>query len=152
MTVKFVKINQGWTADPNAPDPTIQVENPDIVLSFFLNAQMYPIFKLGDYGAIRFANCSRYRLDGLNNMDAWYFGQCRFSKLAPEWGEFYSVTGDSAILDAPNDWVEYDISIRNPKHFLFYFRDHTFECTCENWIFERSAENALLQLGQRSSS
>jgi hypothetical protein len=28
---------------------------------------------------------------GRTNDEGWYLGQCRFSKVAPTWGEFYHV-------------------------------------------------------------
>jgi hypothetical protein len=74
-----------------------------------------------------FEGCWRYRL-GRTNDEGWYLGQCRFSRLAPEWGEFYEVSGD--LLDASvKDWVRLSAPPSDPtRHFLFYLRDSTFEC------------------------
>lgn len=53
-------------------------------------------------GVIRFKNCARYRF-GPENDEGWYLGQCRFSGIAPDWGEFYKVNGDLKLGECPSD-------------------------------------------------
>jgi hypothetical protein len=142
MKMTFVQLNDGWNADPNAPEPTVRVIGSDLVLSFFVNAFQFPEFNEGEQGCLRFINCERYRL-GLTNDEGWYRGQCRFSKLAPSWGEFYLVSGDSPLLEAPLDWKLLRPANGTGKHFLFYFRDDTFECVAERCIIEPTNNNAL---------
>lgn len=63
-------------------------------------------------------------------------------------GEFYVIEGDAALLEAPDDWKF--VAPRNAvgRHFLFYFRDNTFECIPARCVFEASGDNALLRLGR----
>lgn len=84
-----------------------------------------------DRGEIVFRNCWRYRV-GPPNDEGWYKGHCRFRCLAPEWGDFYEVTGD--LQSGPKDWVLLNPPRSRPsRHFLFYFKDETFECDAEDF-------------------
>ena len=134
MNTVFSKLNADWNAEPNAPGPQVQVWERDVVLSFLLNPFIYPQFKEEDVGMLRFRNCWRYRIGSVND-EGWYRGQCRFSKLAPTWGEFYEVRGDLLLDQCPKDWVEVGPRESAQKHFLFYFRDEEFECDSESWSF-----------------
>lgn len=132
MNTCFVKLNDGWNAEPNAPAPAVTRSGNDLLLEFRLNPFQFKQFSEGDRGRLVFRNCWRYRLGGTND-EGWYLGQCRFSKIAPAWGAFYEVDGDLKLESAPNDWV-----VVGPepgltaKHFLFYLRDQTFECDAES--------------------
>ena len=37
MSTEFTKLNADWNAEPNAPNPQVQVWEHDLVLSFLLN-------------------------------------------------------------------------------------------------------------------
>ncbi|MCR9240810.1 MAG: hypothetical protein NXH87_05465 [Rhodobiaceae bacterium] len=145
MPFDFNKLNHRWNADPNDPYPSAQISGADVTVKFLLNIFLYPIFQEGETGSIIFKNCSKYRL-GETNDEGWYLGQCRFSKLLPEWGEFYELSGDKHLLDAPNDWQEIAQAPEAQRHYLFYFRDETFECVADRWEFEESADNGLLKV------
>ena len=131
----FRQLNNGWNAEPNAPDPRVVAEGGDVVLTFLMNPFQFPQFSDEDQGRLRFTSCRRYRL-GSTNDEGWYRGQCRFSKLAPRWGEFYEVGGDLRLAECPDDWIEIDKAQNCYRHFLFYFRDETFECDASDWKFE----------------
>ncbi len=88
-----------------------------------------------DRGELTFHDCWRYRL-GATNDEGWFKKQSRFSLVAPEWGLFYEVRGDLGLHVAPNDWILLGRSASgNSRHFLFYFRDETFECDAMSWSF-----------------
>ncbi len=143
MKPSFLQLNITWNADPNAPAPQIEVQGLDILLLFRMNPHLYPEFHAGDLGFLRFKNCTQYRL-GSTNDEGWYRGQCRFSKLAPEWGEFYLITGNPASTEGPSDW--HPLQLPGPgvkRHFLFYFRDETFECVAENCAIEPRSDNSI---------
>jgi hypothetical protein len=74
---------------------------------------------------------------GATNDEGWYRGQCRFSRLAPSWGEFYEVAGDLLLSKCPNDWryVSQEPG-RALRHFLFYLRDETFECDARAYALD----------------
>jgi hypothetical protein len=131
VNTRFIKINDGWNAEPNAPSPVVTRSGDDIVLGFGLNPFRFKQFSAGDRGRLIFRRCWRYRLGGTND-EGWYLGQCRFSKIAPAWGEFYEVLGDLKLESAPHDWVVVRPEPQPAvKHFLFYLRDQTFECDAE---------------------
>jgi len=140
-SLKFQKLNDGWNAEPNAPAPSVIASGNDILLRFEISAFQYSPFVEGDVGVIRFRDCSRYRL-GTTNDEGWYRGQCRSSKHAPAWGEFYELIGPDDVADQPHDWVK--VPNEKPgRHFLFYFRDETFECFAADWLIEPIAANAF---------
>lgn len=134
--VQFIQLSDGWNAEPNAPDETVSVDGDAVVLDFAVNAFLYPEFVEGSRAQLRFQSCLRFRL-GSTNDEGWYRGQCRFSSLAPKWGEFYLVSGEEALLSAPTDWVSLTSQISSPRnHYLFYLRDSTFECEAEAFSLE----------------
>jgi hypothetical protein len=134
MTTTFLKLNEGWNADPNAPCPEVHVEGDVVFLRFFVNYFTYPAFSKDDVGVLRFDDCWRYRMGSVND-EGWYRGQCRFSRLAPDWGEFYQVQGDLLLDRVPKDWTVLSTPESSSKHFLFYLRDETFECDASDWSF-----------------
>jgi len=123
VTTQFTRLNSDWNADPNAPDERVSVNGSTVVLEFDLAGFFHEPWR----GRLVFEGCWRYRL-GRPNDEGWYLGQCRFSRIAPEWGEFYEVKGD--LLEASvKDWVILSAPSSHPtRHFLFYLRDSTFEC------------------------
>lgn len=144
IRLSFRKLNEGWNAEPNAPNPRVAVSGRDLVVRFLLNPFRFESFVEDDEGVLRFEDCVRYRL-GATNDEGWHRGQCRYSKLAPEWGEFYELVGPDPHLMDPLDWkVASGVSTSSLRHFLFYLRDETFECMAADWAFEQVPENALI--------
>lgn len=148
MSTTFLQLNIGWNAEPNAPDPVVTVEGADVLLVFYVNPYLFPEFAEEEVGVLRFVRCERYRY-GTTNDEGWRLGQCRFSRLAPEWGEFYNVDGPTDLLIAPGDWQLMGPRGEAAQHYLFYLRDGTFECVAEECIIEPTAENALHRTGVR---
>jgi hypothetical protein len=149
MRPTFQLLNPDWNADPSAPDPAPEASGADLLLTFRVNAVQFPEFEAGEIGTLRFVSCRRYRL-GPANDEGWSRGQCRFSGLAPAWGEFYLVKGDAALLNAPRDWKNVDAGSMGPDghHFLFYFKDKTFECVADRCAVEPVGGNALKRTGK----
>ena len=128
---QFAKLSNDWNAEPGAPMPEVCVHGPDLTLTFFLNPWRFSQFKENDRGEITFRDCWRYRLSYPND-EGWYRHQCRFSRRAPDWGEFYEVSGN--LLDGlPEDWIVLREPQSASRHFLFYFKDDTFECDAADW-------------------
>ncbi|WP_082520634.1 hypothetical protein [Rhizobium sp. Root482] len=136
----FVKLNTGWNAEPNAPFPEVIIDSGSIQLRFYLNPWIH-VARPGQKGTITFVNCSRWRL-GLTNDEGWYRGQCRYSRVAPEWGHFYELIGDDDCCDDPQDWISHHSPNAGQRHFLFYFRDETFECFCADWRYQADRVSA----------
>jgi len=134
MNTSFKQLNVAWNADPNDPNPTIELDGEDLILTFKLNAFQYPQFTEGQTARLRFNRYTAYRM-GAPNDEGWYRGQCRFGKLAPHWGDFYEVSGDLRLnlLNLPmNQKADGPPATR---HFLFYLKDQTFECQAADWSF-----------------
>jgi hypothetical protein len=136
--LRFLRLSADWNAEPNAPEPLVQRQGSDVRLEFFLNAFAYPAFREGEKGALWFGNVSKFRL-GATNDEGWFRGQCRYSKTAPEWGEFYELVGDDPLAEEPTDWQA--CSGVGQRHFLFYLCDNTFEAFADEWTFEADASH-----------
>ena len=135
MNIEFIKLNENWNAEPNAPDEHITVVGNDVILEFTVNSQAYSHFAEDERLQLIFQSCSKFRL-GTTNDEGWHMGKCRFVKLAPYWGDFYKVTGDLTKIPQPSDWQlvnKHD----STSHYLFYLRDNTFECVAENYELVR---------------
>jgi hypothetical protein len=132
----FLKLNEDWNAEPNAPFEHVELVQPDVILRFHLNHWRFNQFSPTDVGALTFSKCSRWRL-GIENMDAFALRQpsSRYWQLAPAWGEFYEIVGDDPLRDGPDDWSRVGADTARSRHFLFYLRDNTFECMAEDWAF-----------------
>lgn len=132
----FSHLNRDWNAEPNAPGEKVVVKGTTVQLTFFLNPWAYEAGE-EENGSLIFEQCSLWRL-GSTNDEGWYAGQCRYSKTAPRWGEFYELLGEDDQRLKPTDWQELMPMPPEQRHFLFYLRDNTFECFAANWRFERS--------------
>lgn len=126
----FVRLNIGWNAEPNVPEPKVLVESTALRLQFSLAAADTAM--IGPLAELRFDNCQRWRL-GPTNDEGWYMGQCRYSGFAPRWGEFYELVGEDGLRRVPTDWQPMPQAGSGVRHFLFYFRDETFECYASEW-------------------
>lgn len=131
MKTTFQQLSQGWNAEPNAPAVKVTPHGTNVALEFNPNRYQFPKYAAVARIVLTFHGCWRYRLGAVND-EGWYRGQCRFSGIAPSWGEFYEVSGDLK-LDALTDWVVISDPSPDTKHFLFYFRDEEFECDAQSW-------------------
>ncbi len=133
MTTHFTRLNNGWNAEPNAPHIQLQVKDDTLSLSFLANPYQFPEFADGQTIRLRFFNVWRYAIGDVND-EGWYLGQCRFSNLAPSWGEFYEVSGDLKLDQFNAEWhFISESSQEGRRHFLLYFRDNNFECDAVSW-------------------
>lgn len=130
MTYK--QLNNGWNADPNAPEPKISIHGSSITLEFYLNYFLFDNFKEGDKGQLTFLNCFKYAINTLND-EGYYKGNYRYKYTDLPWGEFYQI--NSAPEDFPKDAVilNFNENVSNLKHYLFFFKDDTFECLAEGF-------------------
>jgi hypothetical protein len=128
--VSFHQLNRDWNAEPNAPNPLVEVRGDTVSVSFRIDLSS------PDVGCLTFKRCSAWRL-GLVNDEGWYAGQCRYSAFATKWGEFYEISDEGLLRDVPQDWVRLSPTLKGPRHFLFYFRDDTFEALAKDWAFSK---------------
>ena len=57
--LRFQKLNEGWNAEPNAPEPKVRVSGDHVLLEFAVNPHMFVIFDEDEIGILRFLGCSR---------------------------------------------------------------------------------------------
>lgn len=146
--VTFIQLNDEWNADPNGPKPSIETDGSDVLLTFYVNCYEFDGFTEEDIGILRFRRCQRYRL-GSPNDEGWYRGQGRFDRTSHEWGEFYLLDGADNVLDDEGEWHMVDGMAPKGNHYLFYFRDNTFECIAAHCDIEPSSANALYREGKQ---
>lgn len=140
QTTTFTQLNHGWNAEPNSPGPLVEITSTTLRLSFFLTPFLFEACE-EEVAQLTFTGVRRWRL-GPTNDEGWYRGQCRYGPLVPAWGEFYEIGGDDPLRDQQYDWMETIARPPGGRHFLFYFRDETFECLADDWVMERGLTRA----------
>lgn len=144
----FNQLNHGWNAEPNAPDPIVEVQGTTARLSFLLNPFQFHA-DAEEVAELTFIGTYQWRL-GPTNDEGWYRGQCRYSGVAPKWGYFYEILGEDALRSAPLDWQRVPGCGSVGRHFLFYLRDETFECLADEWTFRRGLWRPMRELPRSS--
>ena len=138
----FQKLNIGWNADPNIPIPEYALENGTLKVRFRPNMFQYPEYSTCNFLTLEFISCSRFRFTMVND-HSWYEGGCRFSGKAPEWGEFYHVSGDFLEDEEKTPWHITGVNDQKVKNSVFYFRDEALECSSVTWKLHRDLVDSL---------
>ncbi|WP_224393501.1 hypothetical protein [Ensifer adhaerens] len=141
--MNFIQLNANWNADPNVPAVEVRAAGSVIQLCFRMDSRGQEA-REDEIGYLTFNGCQAWRL-GATNDEGWFRGQCRYSMLAPNWGEFYKLVGDDPLRDQVPDLRPAPMPEPADRHFLFYLRDDTFECLARDWSFERRAPTMLIQ-------
>ena len=129
--IDFDKITNNWNADPNDPQVNIKLEKDSLLLTFGLNYFQYNNFKAENKLQITFKNCSKYSLNNCND-ECYYNLQYRISPYDLPWGEFYEIISGIS-RDFPEAINIYKNNNLNLRHFIFFFKDNTFECLAEEY-------------------
>ncbi|MFD2247012.1 hypothetical protein [Pontibacter ruber] len=133
--MNYKKLNIDWNADPNAPEPYLSVSGKQVSLRFYLNPFLFDQIEKDGEGELIFLNCHKYSFNNCND-EGYLHGQYRYSNEQPPWGEFYLLQTDWKY-DFPMECtiLEEKFSEDQMKHFIFFFRDNTFECVAEDYVF-----------------
>ena len=133
LKLNFIKQNIDWNADPNAPQVKLNVKDNSVSIEFYANYFVYNQFKEGDKLQLTFINCHKYSFNSMND-EGYYMDQYRYSNKELPWGEFYILNTDWKI-DFPSDYylISGVVDERNLKHYIFFFKDNTFECVAERY-------------------
>ena len=137
--MRWTKLNTGFDAEPNAPIPRVTVNGCDVLVRFFLNPFIWGDVQEQDEAALLFHDVFMCRI-GSTNDEGFYRGQCRFSNTGIPWGDFYELQESDWQRTFPDDLVMVLPSlIGDPrlKHYLYYFRDQTFECLAKGFDYRR---------------
>jgi hypothetical protein len=127
----FTRLNEGWNAHPNLAGLSLEQTGNTLVARIKPNPYQYHQYEIVPEISVSFVVCTKYRVTPVND-EGWYMGQCRFSGLAPSWGEFYEISGDSRDDLDPRPWIEMEGC--GTRHFHFYMKDETLEVKAEDWL------------------
>ena len=141
MNIEFEQLNIDWNAEPNAPEVTVSVLGKNVEVRFFLNNLQCENFDEQNIARLVFHDCLQYRYGSPNDEGFYIFNQSRFKNLGVKWGEFYLVHNSDWEKVFPDRVHVSDQSLDGLKHFLFYFKDGTFECIAKDYelLIERGA-------------
>lgn len=139
--IDYIKITKDWNADPVSPEIHLKVDGIDLIMDIYLNHFQFDKYQEGDKVKIRFKNCAEYSLNASND-EGFYNGQYRIKPTELEWGEFYEIkNGLDRKLPDPINTIQNDKSDR--KHFIFFFKEETFECLASDYHLDFYNENVL---------
>ena len=133
--MKYERLNIDWNAEPNAPEPNLTVENGNVVIKFYLNYFLYEQFSEGDIGKLTFTNCKKFDFNNVND-ERYFSGKYRYSENDLPWGDFYKILTSENDFPKNPEITEINRNVKNLNHYIFFFRDNTFECLAENYKFE----------------
>lgn len=124
----------------------VKIFGANLRLSFYLNAFMYHQFNEGDIGAIKFKRCRQYRMGPPNEEGFFSYNQSRYKVYGVKWGEFYRVVESDWKSSFPQPiYINSKLDNNKLNHYLFYFRDETFECIAEDYVFKVIKDSAILK-------
>jgi len=139
--IDSIQITKNWNADPVSPEIELKVDGIDLIMDIYLNHFQFDKYQEGDKVKIRFKNCAEYSLNTCND-EGFYYGQYRIKPTELEWGEFYEIkSGLDKILPNPIEKIQNSNSDR--KHFIFFFKDETFECLASDYYLDFYNEKVL---------
>ncbi|PHR46508.1 MAG: hypothetical protein COA32_10210 [Fluviicola sp.] len=139
--IDYIKITTDWNADPVSPEIQLKVVVDDLVVEMLVNHFQFDEFIEGDKVKITFKNCSIYSLNTCNDK-GYFFGQYRINPNELPWGEFYEIRSglDKSL---PDPVVQLNNKQNVNRHYIFFFKDETFECLATNYKLEFFDKNGL---------
>lgn len=139
--MEFTRLTTDWNADPNSPDVELSVVGNNVTLDFSLNYFVYDNFNEGDKARLTFINCHKYSFNTMND-EGYYYGQYRYKYTELPWGEFYELNSKWETDFPLSFTILNQDKNRQLKHYIFFFKDNTFECVAENYelLFKPSAQ------------
>ncbi|UWR27935.1 hypothetical protein K3757_08360 [Sulfitobacter sp. S223] len=129
----FIRLNEDWNAHPNDVGLRLEKSGDELIARMKPNPYAYRQYENVPEIAVSFINCSNYRVTSVND-EGWYSGQCRFSGLAPKWGEFYEISGNTRDSMNSTPWIK--VEGAGARHFHFYLKDETLEIKAQGWVIK----------------
>ncbi|WP_421813555.1 hypothetical protein [Flagellimonas sp.] len=138
----YIKLNLDFDAEPNAPGPEILINDSTLILKFLLNPFLWENVKDDEQAELHFIDTLKYRLGGPGSDNFKDFRY--YDKDIDNYG-FYQINDSNWMRDFPSDEkvvskVGYSSFKSNYKHYVFFFRDNTFECVAEGFKFVRTGK------------
>ncbi|TDR25837.1 hypothetical protein [Flavobacterium cheniae] len=132
--IEYIQLTTNWNADPVLPKIELKIDQTELIMDIYLNYYVFDNFKKGDKVKIRFKNCTLYSLNTCND-EGYYYGQYRTNPSELPWGEFYEIiSGLDKNMPNPIEIIVNNNSEK--KHFIFFFKDETFECLASDHELE----------------
>ena len=151
MKIENQKLNIDWEADSVSSMPLCWEENTNVYLDFFLSKENKLVYKNEERVRIVFRNCEKYSFNYCND-EGFYRGQYRIKPNELEWGEFHELLNYNDRNFPKETIIENNINLER-KHFIFFFKDETFEVIAESFNIEippnNIEENELLDVMYR---
>ena len=132
--IDFVKITKDWNADPVSPEIELSINGLDLIMDIYLNHLVFDNHKEGDKAKIQFKNCSEYSLNTCND-EGYYYGQYRTYPSELPWGEFYEIKS-GMDRNYPEPIIKIQDNNLEKRHYIFFFKDETFECLASGFDVE----------------
>jgi hypothetical protein len=127
----FTRLNEDWNAHPNDAGLNLEQTDETLIARMKPNPYVYRQYEKIPEISVSFEGCTKYRVTPVND-EGWYMGQCRFSGLAPSWGEFYEILGNTRDDMDPTPWI--NMVGAGTRHFHFFLKDETLEVKAKNWL------------------
>ncbi|MBC5864685.1 hypothetical protein [Flavobacterium turcicum] len=137
--IDYIQLTTDWNADPVSPEIELSLDGENLIMDIYLNHYVFENFKEGDKAKILFKNCAEYSLNTCND-EGYYYGQYRTNPNKLPWGQFYEIKS-GLDRNMPNPIVKIDSNNFYTKHFIFFFKDETFECLASEYELEFYNEN-----------
>lgn len=131
--IGFIQISTNWDADSVNPQVNLQIDRADLIMD------IYTKFTEGNKVKIKFNNCAEYSLNTCND-EGYYYGQYRTNPTNLPWGEFYEIIS-GLDRNYPEPIIKIQADKTNKRHFIFFFKDETFECLADDYDLEFYNEN-----------
>lgn len=132
--IEYEQISVGWNANPVSPDIILEISGDDLIIDIYLNYYVYEGYRQGDKVKIIFKNCASYSLNSCND-EGYYYGQYRIKPNQLPWGEFFEIKS-GVDRNFPKPVTLIDIDKENKRHFIFFFKDETFECLADDYTLD----------------
>jgi len=129
--VDYVQITKDWNAHSVSPKIELQVINSNLIMTIIVNDYVFEGFDEGDKASILFKSCSKYSLNTCND-EGYYYGQYRTNPNELPWGGFYEIKS-GLDREFPEPIVNLTMENSNKRHFIFFFKDETFECLADDY-------------------
>ena len=139
--IDYIQITKDWNADPVSPEIELKLDGIDLIMDIYLNHLQFNKYQEGDKVKIRFKNCAEYSLNTCND-EGYFYGQYRTNHNELPWGEFYEIKS-GLDKELPNPIEKIQTSNSDRKHFIFFFKDETFECLASDYYLDFYNEKVL---------
>ena len=140
MKSTYKKLNLDFDAEPNAPNPIVTENSESLSLTFLLNPFIWDNVKDDEQAKLIFNKVYAYRIGspGSDNFKDFRY----FDSEIDNYG-FYQIENSKWKSDFPDDKKIVNntfVDSSDLNHFVFFFRDNTFECIANEYEFIRTGK------------